>query len=89
MRYPSVGQPDKDDVTLAPQGWEQDSAKAQADDRSYEKDGGVMGFNIVVTDTVSQLNPACILILRIAKFLYLRPNFPVFTPLGAFWLKIH
>jgi len=52
-----------------------------------------MGFNIVVTNTVSQLNPACILILRIAKarygtsLLYLRPNFPSFHNLGGLLTK--
>jgi len=49
-----------------------------------------MFFNIVVTNTVSQLNPTCILILQIAKvlygksLLYLRPNFAVFVPFGVF-----
>jgi len=87
LRYPSVGQPDEDDVTLAPQSYEQDSAKAQADGRSYVKDGGFSCFNIVVTNTVSQVNPACFLVLRIAKVRYgtsLRPNFPVFIPLRVF-----
>jgi hypothetical protein len=87
LRYPLVGQPDEDDVTLSPQGYEQDSAKAQADGRSYVKDGGVTGFNIVVTNTVSQVNPVCFLVLRIAKVRYgtsLRPNFPVFISLRVF-----
>jgi hypothetical protein len=66
---------------------ESEISKTHADGRSYVKDGGVVGFNIFVTNTVSQLNPACILVLRIAKvrygtsLLYLRPNFPVFIPL--------
>jgi hypothetical protein len=57
------------------------------------KDGGVMGFNIFATNTVSQLNPACILILRIAKvhygisLLHLRPNFPSFHSLGGLLTK--